>query len=404
MQISKLSLELSTVRYEEAERLYKAQTKTGFVDLARNLNQDDMINPRINVPLKFSDSANNAKISLQDQRKAPVRDHRQQSAKSQMVFDDEVQGHDQPAVESTSMQVPGQPSSVEEGPGTVFITHTNNQLDKCQELPQLGDHGQKGKTRVSRSNNASTVADDDDDKQQPLIEEGSGYQIIIPSATRTASPQTLEVESRPLSHSKADDERASYPLLHDDISMPASNLVPAHSSNPSRTNSEESMNSLGMNGTGYRNRSPALLPIASANNRLNVALEASNPEARHHNESRTTTEEILSVTNGTTPQVMHSERITKKSISVSKSAQSAQPPTDAQSLHIVESGFRDKKARVNPPVPGIYVDQTDSHSQSTRRARISWRPKFLKSKRERISGADEIIVQPSLVESSRLVP
>ena len=39
MQISKLSLELSTVKHEEAERLYKVQKQTGFGELGRDLDQ-----------------------------------------------------------------------------------------------------------------------------------------------------------------------------------------------------------------------------------------------------------------------------------------------------------------------------------------------------------------------------
>ena len=380
MQISKLSLELSTVKHEEAERLYKAQKLTGFVDLGRSLDPDDPTHPPTDLPVDIGDAKTNIRTTSRDKRKSRTRDVPRQHRNSQPLPDD---------LGSVFTHVQERPWSVGELQNNINTTYTNHGSDDDGKLldQRVRRHGRK--QGGPQTNAASAVVVGDVNEQPQTSALGGETHKVFLSKTITASPKLLNLKHRLPSRMEAGDERVSSSSLDDDALILESVPIQLHDNHPSITSPKDRANSLEINNTGSGNQSPTLLPDASAD----VVLEASHPEPRTNNESQIR------------PQAMASDGTSKNASSAGNGADSATKATKTQSSLVVEPGFP-KEAGTTPPTPAITVDETDTLNvgQSAKRGIISWRPKFMKSRKERVSGGSEVIARPPLSGTSRLVP
>lgn len=225
------------------------------------------------------------------------------------------------------------------------------------------------------------------------------------SETITASPKLLDPSSRILSRLQAGDESVSSLLLDDDALMLGSVPTRPHRKNPLTKSPEDRVNPMETKKTGSENHSPPLLPGASAKNDFNVVLEAGHPEVRYNKETHTPGNDIPGAKTATISQVMAPDDTSKNASSTPNGADSATKATKTQSSLVMKSE-PPKETQNAQPTPAIAADQTDIHNvgQSNQREKVSWRPRFLKSRRERVSGGLEDTARPPLSGTSRLVP
>lgn len=384
MQISKLSLELSTVKHEEAERLYKAQKLTGFVDLGRSLDPDDPAHPPTDLPVDIGDAKNNIRTTSREKGKSRTKDITRQHKTSQTLPDD---------LGTALTHVQERPWFVGELQNNIDTTYTNHDPDDDGKILHQRVRRRGRKHGGPQTNAASAVVVGDVNEQPQTSALGGETHKVFLSETTTVSPKLLNPQPRLPSRLEAGNERVSSSSLDDDALILESVPIQSHKNNPATTSPEDRANSLEINNTGSGNQSPTLLPDASAKFGLDVVLEASHPEPRTNNESQMR------------PQVIPSDETSKNVSSAGKGADSATKATKSQRSLVEELGFP-TEAGTAPPTPAISVDETDTPNvgQSAKRGIISWRPKFMKSRKERVSGGPEVIAQPPLSRASRLVP
>src|SRR4051812_15753413 len=89
MQISKLSLELSSVKHEEAERLYTAQKLTGFVDLGTAFDQNAPADPATDLSIGYRGRLGNARGHSQDGPKMQAPKHQRRSRNGETKSDEQ---------------------------------------------------------------------------------------------------------------------------------------------------------------------------------------------------------------------------------------------------------------------------------------------------------------------------
>lgn len=384
MKILKYSLELSTVKYEEAERLYKAQKLTGFVDLGMSLDPDDPTHSPSDLPVDIGDVKNNIRNSSRDKVVTRIRYISRQDRNSHALPDE---------LGCVFTHLKERPFSVGEFQGNIKTTYTNHNPDDNRELPYQRVRRRGRKQSGPLANTASAVVVGDDNKQPRISALSGETHNVFLSETITASPRLLNPKPKLPSRLKAGDRSVSSSSLDDDALILESVPLPLHKNDPSTTGPEHRANSLEINNIGSGNQLPTLLPGASAKVSLDGVLEASHPEARTNNESQMI------------PQVMASDGTSQNASSVGKSADSAIKATKPQSSPVVESGFPNE-AQTAPSTPAITVDETDTPTvgQSVERGIVSWRPKFLKSRKKRGSEGVEFIARPPLSGTGRLVP
>lgn len=143
MQISKLSLELSTVKHEEAERLYKAQKLTGFVDLGRSLDQDESADPPNDLPIDFDDTKGSIKSSSRNEGKKVIRDISRRQRDSHSVPDDQSRSYHRSSLSTKFTRIQERPLSVEKLQGDINTIYTDHDSDDNRQTPHqnVRSHG-----------------------------------------------------------------------------------------------------------------------------------------------------------------------------------------------------------------------------------------------------------------------
>lgn len=400
MQISKLSLELSTVKHEEAERLYKAQKITGFVDLGRSLDQDDINNPATDLSVRFDARTDNVKTGSQDEVKAQITDNQEQFRNFQISSDDRLQRHDQPFPGTAFTHIQKRSLSASRVQNNVHVTHSNPEPEHGQETPYQGP-------RRHRASTASDIWDGDNDKR-PNFSESDDETYVFPSTKLTSSPELVNTKSKSPSPLIANIRRGSSPLVNIEALMLEPEALQSHNDNSSILSSANRANLSKNIVIEPENLSPTLLSDTPVKNGANIGLEPRNL-VDYHNESQAPADEILSIHNAINPIVIAPDRVSKNTTLTPKNANSATKASNARGSPFLASGVQGKEPQAALHKPDKTADQTSitstsaPHSQSTQRGIISWRPNFLKSQKKRISEVNKNNPPPPSSQTNRLV-
>ncbi len=411
MQISKLSLELSTVKHEEAERLYKAQKVTGFVDLDRSIDLHNIADPSPNPSVRFGRRSANVNIRALNNPKAKKGSYQPKSRNRQPSPD--VKERDRGRLDPTNefKQLNERSSSVERVRDDVNVEQTSSEL---REIPRKPPKGVRRHGIMSRM---GSISSDDWNSDDHKLKNASEIQFQVNEVAKlTASPKSLSIKSNSSSCLEGDVARAPSLLMDEEAFL----HEPGHSKSNNNsstlifadrtTSSEKTVTTT--------NRSSTALTDALAQQGFNVTLKTGNPKAEDHEDSQNHVNDVSSSPKDTAPKAVVSDTNFENAMSTTKNDRLA-TTTRSQGSSVLAPDVSgspqaaDKSDRTlhqaTSPAQRAAIDQSSftstsiPHNQAPQHRENSRWPPFLRSKKNLISNVNGTGVLPSSAGTSRLV-
>jgi hypothetical protein len=366
MQISKLSLELSTVKHEEAERVYNAQKLTGTVDLSTangNAVADSVSD------LFADDSRGLARLGTRSKSQSLIQasNRHRKSLNMQTKPAQMLQSHTR--FNSGPLDNPPPVRHVSAG-GVRDDRGDGEGSPKPSALPGPSDqNARRDKGKYGAAQESGT--NHDDNYQATFSGSNVKHTMGHPATELTASVESSNIKSASPSQAQGIDGETSSPQADEDVLTTAPEPILAHEGKQSIPNS-----------VGHTETSEPL------QDRPEVSLFATSASPQ------------------SIPSDQGARQIEEASTNTGSAEGATSPPASPRSPPSVHV---DRHATNDPLVVDLQADsgipETKFHQssllststmdpQSTLRKRASWRPKFLKSK-EPNSSAGGRDVQPS---------
>lgn len=408
MQISKLSLELSTVKHEEAERLYKAQQKTGFVDLGRDVDQNGISDLAMDPSIRLGRFANTRADSWDPSRIQASKGSRQPTI-------DLSQTNKQPQVQrrpkrgTASSHPPERPLSAEETRINGVSANTNDAVSDAPTTSGTALRQSKGKQRMFPVRTLSGKDPDEDGAHRR--EDKTAYNVEI-----GAPPDSLSIRSSSPSRAQIGDAAAFSMQVEEEDSSIVSDLMQPQVNGSLSSGETNRKRSGKKKAKMITHHSSNLNSAAPADTDAAVPIISNDPKQEDHESSKRPARS-LPKSKATAPEGDHSKAGNTNSGPNSthaglglNGANAHDSPTAAVSIprQVREDHYkRDSLTALHPSIADQgqtpFSSALASHHPVTPTKKAPWRRRLLKSKKEQNSAGDDDVAGNLTAGASRFV-